>query len=313
MHDIRIYDYDFNLLHIEPDILSAYWILSYNGIGTFEGTFPLQSGMADVVMHNKYLILVQGDLQALVTAYLADDVLTVFGKTPNWILSRRTYPAFSVTGTPAETACSIVEEAFSSVPNFVCQNLVKANENEKEVPLSREKRSAVSDIVPELLNTVECGHRVRLDIKNKQWIFEVYAGKKLSLILSEANRNLTEVSISDDAQSFFSSAWYKKDEEEEKIEGTYAGLYDWDTVLFATTQEEAKTELAKKEWTHTVKGSVACLKYKTDYALGDTVRVQVKKGTYTEDTKKRITGVELFWENEKSGEKIRFEEDFYGI
>ena len=76
MNDIRIYDYEFNLLHIEPDVLSAYWILNYNDIGTFEGTFPLSSGIADVVMKNKYLILVQGEHQALVTAYLADKVLT---------------------------------------------------------------------------------------------------------------------------------------------------------------------------------------------------------------------------------------------
>ena len=65
MNDIRIYDFEFNLLHIEPEVMSAYWILLYNDIGTFEGTFPLSSDICDVIMKNKYLFLIQGNFQAL--------------------------------------------------------------------------------------------------------------------------------------------------------------------------------------------------------------------------------------------------------
>ena len=210
MNDILIYDYEFNLLHIEPDVLSAYWILNYNDIGTFEGTFPLSSGIADVVMKNKYLILVQGEHQALVTAYLADKVLTVYGKTPNWILSRRTYPAFKTSEMTdlsdlkiGTIVTHIVSDAFADVENFTCADLTNV---ETEEHFWRNTRNAVSDIVKEGLSEYSLGHRVRLDIPNKKWIFEVYAGEELPLIVSEANRNLTKVSVSDDAQSFLTPA-----------------------------------------------------------------------------------------------------------
>ena len=218
MNDIRIYDYEFNLLHIEPDVLSAYWILNYNDIGTFEGTFPLSSGIADVVMKNKYLILVQGEHQALVTAYLADKVLTVYGKTPNWILSRRTYPAFKTSEMTdlsdlkiGTIVTHIVSDAFADVENFTCADLTNV---ETEEHFWRNTRNAVSDIVKEGLNEHSLGHRVRLDIPNKKWIFEVYAGEELPLIVSEANRNLTKVSVSDDAQSFFDAGWYCRELED---------------------------------------------------------------------------------------------------
>lgn len=374
MNDIRIYDYAFNLLHIEPDIMSAYWILSYNDIGTFEGTFPLSSGICDVVMNNRYLILVQGEFQAIVTAYLADSCLTVYGKTPNWILTRRTYPAFKTSemldlpdmkrGT---VICSIVSEAFSDVENFMCCDLTDTSTEEH---FWRNARNAVSDIVKEGLSEFSLGHRVRLDLNAKKWIFEVYAGEALPLIVSEANRNLTGVSVSSDAQNFFDSAWYKKElkdngewdaaaselpavrpsnyasyytikngeetgpkrypngsylvctdpagtwrvsselpELEEKVCGALTGIYSWDTSLSAATEAEAKTELSKKMWSHEVKGDAYHLKFSKDFGLGDTFRVQVKKGTYAETVEKMVSGVEVWWENGNIGEKIKFKED----
>ena len=375
MNDIRIYDYEWNLLHIEPDVMSAYWILNYNDIGTFEGTFPLSSGIADVVMKNRYLILVQGDYQALVTAYLADKILTVYGKTPNWILTRRTCGAFDAAdfnnvpeggaANVSGAAAALVAKAFQDVEGFESTDLTGGTEGEA---FSRSAREPVSDIVTAELEKCGLGHRVRLDIPGKKWIFEVYAGKPLPLLVSEANRNLTNVSVSDDAQNFYDSAWYKKELEdkgewdalgslpsaapenygtyytikndedtgpkkypngsylvctdkagawsvcselpelEEKITGTLSGIYSWDTSLSSATETEAKTELNKKAWTHEVKGDAVRLTYKKDYHLGDTIRVQVQKGAYTETVKKAISGVDLWWENGNVGEKIKFKE-----
>ncbi len=378
MNDIRIYDYEFNLLHIEPDIMSAYWILNFNGIGTFEGTFPLTSGICDVVMKNKYLILVQGKLQALITAYLADTKLTVFGKSINWILSRRTFPAFKTSellsqgkilnSNPGTVMTHIVAQAFSDVSNFEVTDL---SGNTETADFERTTRSAVSDIAKEYLGENSLGHRVRLDIINKKWIFEVYAGTALPLTISEENRNLTEVSVSDDAQGFFSSAWYAKELEdlgdwdassslpsasssnygkyyritntkengrypngsylvcvdtsgqwkvcselptlEEEIAGALSGIYKWDTFLSASTEAEAKTTLSEKKWLHSLKGTASHLYYKKDYELGDTLRVQVNKGTFFESAEKIISGVDLWWENGNIGEKIKFKEDENGI
>lgn len=221
MNDIRIYDYEWNLLHIEPNVMSAYWILNYNGVGTFEGTFPLSSGIADVVMKNRYLILVQGDYQALVTAYLADKILTVYGKTPNWILTRRTCEAFDAAdfnnvpeggaANVSGAAAALVAKAFQDVEGFESTDLTGGTEGEA---FSRSAREPVSDIVTAELEKCGLGHRVRLDISEKKWIFEVYRGASLPLLVSEGNRNVTNVSVSDDGQGFFNSGWYNRELED---------------------------------------------------------------------------------------------------
>lgn len=41
MEDIRIYDYEFNLLHIEHDVISCNMTLYANEIGSFELHFRL--------------------------------------------------------------------------------------------------------------------------------------------------------------------------------------------------------------------------------------------------------------------------------
>ena len=59
MEDIRVYDFEFHLLHIEHNFISANWSLKYNNIGTFEGHFPLKSGIVPVIMNNRYLVIIQ--------------------------------------------------------------------------------------------------------------------------------------------------------------------------------------------------------------------------------------------------------------
>lgn len=214
MNDIRIYDFEFNLLHIESNIMSAYWVLNYNDIGTFEGTFPLTSDICNVIMKNKYLILVQGELQAIITAYMANTILTVFGKTVNWILSRRTCPAFNTESlfrgeevSPGDVMVKMAQRTFADVSNFEFVNMTELVTVES---YSKDTRTAFLEILKEYLDQFNLGHRVRFDIPNKKWVFEVYSGKTLPGIISEANRNLSEVSISDNAQDFFSSGWYNR-------------------------------------------------------------------------------------------------------
>ena len=43
MNDLRFYDFNFNLIHIQHDISGVHWHLKYNGIGSFEAEFSPQS------------------------------------------------------------------------------------------------------------------------------------------------------------------------------------------------------------------------------------------------------------------------------
>ena len=88
MEDIRIYDYEFNLLHIEHDIVSCNWTIHENAIGSFEMHFPLTSNLISVIMQNRYLVAVQGKKQAIITGRQVNTEGVLYGRTCNWLLSR---------------------------------------------------------------------------------------------------------------------------------------------------------------------------------------------------------------------------------
>ena len=88
MEDIRIYDFEFNLLHIEHDIASCNWKLYDNEIGTFEMHFPISSDLTVIAMQKSYLVAVQGSKQAIITGRQIGDEGVLYGRTCNWILTR---------------------------------------------------------------------------------------------------------------------------------------------------------------------------------------------------------------------------------
>ena len=376
MEDIRIYDFDFNLLHIEHNIKSAYWTLCFNDIGTFEGTFPLSSPVVRVLFENQYLFLTQGNLQAIITGKTADTAVTVYGKTPNWILSRRAIGPFKTSELDSENYDDVVEyilkTAFSDIydSDFTFANLAALETHSDH--FWRNTKNPVSDVIRDRLDNCLLGHRVVLDIKNKKWNFEIYDGVERPYVVSEANRNLKNVSLSEDIQDFYTAGWYKKElkdmgalnpaaeslpqnspaaygsyytfeyEEDDKtlkscpagayyvcvdkvtgkwqmcrelpelwdyLPGTADGIYRWDAVLSSASESEAAGDLQNKKRKRQIAGESSRIKLGTDFQLGDTVRVQVEKGGYTETVSKRITGAEVWWENGNIGEKMIFKEE----
>lgn len=214
MEDIRIYDFSFRLLHIEHNIQSAYWIHKYNGIGTFEGTFRLSGALAQVLFTNRYLFLTQGDQQAIITGKVADTQIKIYGKTPNWILSRRTLAPFKTDETTGENYDDVVQYAlktgFSDIfdTDFTYENLSGVENHSRH--FWRNVRNPVSEVVRERLDEVGLGHRVVLDFQEKKWKFQIYQGEKRAEILSEENRNLKEVSLKEDLQDFYTGGYYQK-------------------------------------------------------------------------------------------------------
>ena len=71
MEDLRFYDYEFNLRHIEPLAESVNWQMYYNGIGQFEAYFSYDSDVVALLTSEPYLVVVQGERQALITGFCA--------------------------------------------------------------------------------------------------------------------------------------------------------------------------------------------------------------------------------------------------
>lgn len=215
MEDIRIYDFDFQLLHIEHNISSCYWNVFYNDIGTFEGTFPLDSPITKVLFSHKYLFLTQGNLQAIITGKTADKVLHVYGKTPNWILSRRTIAPFKTSTFADENYDKVVEyvlkTAFSDIfdTHFTYADETEGITDNKH--FWRITRNPASEVIRDRIAPLGIGHRVTLDLENKRWAFALYGGNEVHRIISEENRTMNQVALCEDLQNFYTAGYYYKE------------------------------------------------------------------------------------------------------
>ena len=89
-----IYDFEFNLLLTEPDIMKSRWLIYYNDVGTFEAHLPVTSELIKIINDNKYLVVCQRGLSAIVVGYEISNELVLYGRTCNWLLSKRITPKF---------------------------------------------------------------------------------------------------------------------------------------------------------------------------------------------------------------------------
>ena len=215
MEDIRVYDFEFHLLHIEHNFISANWSLKYNSIGTFEGHFPLKSGIVPVVMNNRYLVLVQGEKQAIVTGVQAESDFIIYGRTVNWLLSKRTVAKFKtevLTDTKLSTIAEhVLNESFISNENPV-NNMELANTFNFDIGrFWRNTRNTAYDVIHDLcVRANHSGHELKFDHKNETWILHLYQGKELQLMVSEANRNANSITFTRDCLDFATDGWYER-------------------------------------------------------------------------------------------------------
>ena len=217
MEDLRVYNFEFTLLHIEHDVISSHWTLKYNGIGTFEAHFPLKSGIVPVVMNHSYLVAVQGDKQAVVTGIQAGDDFVIYGRTVNWLLSKRTVSDFDTEQTQSTNFRTVVkyvtDQAFRYNSDYPVINFAVSNDCPvKDVgAFWRNTRNAAYDVIHDLcVRADNSGHRLVFNISKKQWVLELYQGTNLALMVSEANRNASELTISRDCLDFATDGWYER-------------------------------------------------------------------------------------------------------
>lgn len=318
MYDIRLYDFEFNLIHIEHNIISVNAVLKYNNIGTFEAHFPISSQISTKALSSSYLVAVMGDIQAIITGKQASNSeFILYGKTVNWILSRRVTHKFSTYNNTelsknAETLSRyIVDEAFSDVDNFILGDVCGLT---YEREFWRNTANQTSDVVIDCLDNAGAGHNVIFDRINKQWIFNIYTGKEIPLVISESNSNAYDSRYSEDLQNYYNSGWYEKisaeSTESEWIQivkdDTKTGIYHWDGVLYGTSPSEGNTSLKNKRWEKVTKMQTKNIHFGKDYSLGDIVRIQAVFGDFMQTVKKRISGVEMWFENNNLGEEPIF-------
>lgn len=329
MEDVRIYDFELNLLHIQHDITTTNWTINYNGIGTFEGHFPISTRIAAACTGRRYFIVTQGEKQAVGIGLNAANEFVIFGRTVNWLLSKRSVPAFKTSElTPRPRNAEAVarwafghgytdnETAAARDPDFILGELAGLSDT-PDYDFWRNTRNSLDSVVIDALEAAGAGHRLRIDFDRKKWIFEVITGRELPIVLSEDNRNAYDTEYNADILDMATAGWYEYTPEEAGTEEIPAesewrymetddpqsGRYRFEKILSGTDESEAKQDLAKSRAVDTVQAKMKKYKYGIDYNLGDIVTAQYKRAGFALARRCRITGVNIWCGRNDSGEE----------
>ena len=319
MEDIRIYDTDFNLLHIENNVISSNWTVYFNSVGTFEIHTLADTQTAQIIaenfdfMQNRIPVIVQGDLQGIVTGIRLSDDFAIYGKTCNWLLSKKIVAKFTsgdlpVKCNPEEIARYIVSNAFSDQENFILGQQVGLEDIDT---FWRNTYNPVSDVVSELLAKKNAGHDVTFDRINKKWIFNIYPPNYPEIILSGSNGNAAGMEYTYSIDNYYSACWYEQ--EQEFVDGEFpdpvwtrlvkdekTGIFRNECVIDATVESEAEGLLKEKS----LKSEIVTDVLGDDFRPGDILRVQFVNGKIARTMTKQISGTQLGWENGTSSKQL---------
>ena len=326
--DLFFYDFEFHLLHIERKFISANWTVKYNGVGTFEAVFAVTSPVVPLLMEKKYVVVRQGRYAAIVTGKMLDQQFTVYGRTPNWILSKRTVPKFPKQTEDVTTLVQWCAAGFANTAASCTDNMKKCGfydlfangtfvfnsdiGNTEKIDFWRDTPNLLEKVVSECLARIGAGHEVLFDVEQKKWVLYLHQGTELPLIISESNKNAYDSKMNVDCLDYYTCGWYEKQSTSEesgstgsaaenewvflKGDETKTGIYRWECTLTGTSESEAKSDLEAKKWNSEIQIMAHGLEHGADYELGDIVRCQVSKGSYKTTVQKRITGVTLKYE-----------------
>lgn len=290
-----VYDFEFNLLLVETGIIKSRWVVYYNDVGTFEAHFPITSELTKIVSENPYLVVKQHGLSAIIVGKELGEELVLYGRTCNWLLSKRITPQMELsTVYSGDAAADMVKVAFSDVTNFAIGNVPTGSKVEFEC-----MENETLDSVCDCLKLSNLGHELCYNEKTKSWEFNVLEGIESELILSEAHRNAFGTKISSDILDMATCGVYDMKTDSgyisTKITGDSGktGIYRWEAKLFGETENEAKISLEKLTEKNEISMSTNDILWKRDYNLGDMVRLQIIKGAYRTTERKRVSGVEI--------------------
>lgn len=325
--DVLFYTFEFALIGMITEC-ETNWTVKYNDVGTFEIHFDPSHRLTQRLMEEDYILAVQGENQAVITGKQLLDDCVLYGRTLNYLLSKRVTHKFKsselfFSGKIARKdiesiARYVVSQAFSDVSNFELGETVGFAES---IDFWRNTSNLTFDVVRDCLDNGGAGHRIRADTKRKKWIFEVLKGQERLKVVSEGNRNAYETKYTDDAQEYCSGGWYEEQQEAEEGSAETpepvwkyiekepkTGIYRWEGLLNGSVESEAKSDLKNKQWQRKLETKTYDYVCGEDYNLGDTVRIQKTAGNFQKTFVKRIIGVNMWFEANNIGQKPIFEE-----
>lgn len=317
MESIWFYDFAFCPFLIIHDMTSVNWTLYANEIGTFELHTVVEDKVTEVLKEHPYLVAVQGDKQAIVTGWQLGEECIIYGRTCNWLLTRRITQACDQLSDTAENITrSLVAAAFADTEEMVLGEQTEAGDT---VTYEQNRDKTTFEAVQSCLELSKAGHSILFDVEAKCWVYQVTYGQKLSLLLAEDNRNIYDSAYTETFLDYYNGGWFYEEQAEDGAghrpepvrtycggEEEAAGIFRWECMLEATTPLEAAQELAKQGKSRKASAKMRTLTFGKDYHLGDYIDLKVEKGGFSLTEEKQITGVHIWYESESCGEEPIF-------
>lgn len=328
MRDIRIFNFEFELLYIMTDVISSEWRILYNGVGTFEGHFRLKDGILKEIMENRYIVVCQGDLQAICVGKVCSDELVVCGRTVNWILTRRIRPPFSTNrlyngefkdpekilydclvwgfcDPPFINPDGSVDESRTDpkrrVDNFVLPELVGSPTFDRHY--WRTGANDLEKICADLCRRMNRGHKMVFDTKRKEWRFEfIFPAENNSVLISKESKTAYDQSYTEDYLSLASGGWYPKYSPDEGSDETWcyytadaekSGIYLWDSSSDGLGESEAQRDILNKTLMRKIDAKVRGAEFGKDYDIGDIVTAYVSFGSFEKMARYIVSGINI--------------------
>lgn len=211
MQEVKIYDFNFNLIASDFKCVSFDWDVRFNSVGNFEGTFTYDSPIYEACRQNEFTICVQGENQGIVTAVnVKDHKIVISGKSMNYILEKRICLPFTTKDSGG------MKSAFSVVCDIVKKHcgdfmtVLTPPEGVADSHYTRIEPKSVEEVVSDILSGAKGGHFVEFDIKNKRWVFGIRESVEKELVLSEPDKTLSDCDYVRYLSGYASSGVYKQ-------------------------------------------------------------------------------------------------------
>lgn len=344
--NIYVFDKEFNLLGVIDQFTSLIWRREYYRSGNFElhSFLPKENKeAADLLsMLQKGNILMKEDSPeeaGVIENITLDDqeaeTIAVSGYFVDSLIKNRiVWGMQSQTGTIEQAMKNYVSKNCITPTNInrVIPNLVLSNPRgiAKQANVVNSYKN-LSEWIEELAVKYDVGWRVLFDLTNKQYIFDVFEGRNLTInqtenpqaIFSLEYENVLNQTFTDSENGYKNMALIggqgegiarklailnneftgfnrrelfvdAKDIPQEKEDGTPLTDHEYETILI----ERGKSKIAELTPIQTFEAGVSVLSsliYKQDFDLGDQVTIQNKRWGITVNT--RITSIEEIYEN----------------
>lgn len=336
MEGIIFCDFEFKKLAVRGRCISCNRTVKFRGWGSFELHLPLSdSEIIAILEANKYLLCVQGEHCAVVTAWRLDRDIAIFGKSAEWLMTKFVIPpsyTFDYQNLLKESA--VHKAVLKYLPATLDGDLkFQSGKLFEYSTYQADEPRLLYDFVAETMAkltffdsyptevTETGGFRLRADLKAKSFVFESLRGAKKRLLLSQSNRTAHDLVYTCEAEKLATGGvWYLKrtsDSEGNTNEswaqtaaGSEKGLRAWSAILTGgMTEEEAKEKCELLADSESIECETRRLEYGKDYALGDQIRLQYEAGDFKKTIERYVSAVEIYYDTDGCGVRPCLEEE----